>query len=237
MDNLRDRRQSFTMEIRKRQLDQKINYKRKIEQKTSELESKILDLNIAEIIEEAMDLSLPAKELTDRMRRLRQLTSCDNFSVPRESATPRLMAFFAELLKYEEIELLEEVTWCLINLFADRHFSEIDSTPVIFELNRLIDPSQKISLLELIFHLIGNIGTNKIGAILLLQELNFERIEKVVEMHMTLISKFFAFSAEILSHHPKPQMEYVRLSDHSTRLHRSSIPRDRLGKTILDSGS
>ena len=199
------------MEIRKRQLDEKISHRRQTGQQRSELESQIPNLNIAEIIDEVMDLNRPVEELTDRVRRLRHLTSCDNFELPPESATPKLIAFFSDLLKLDNIELLEESTWCLINLFADNELAEIDSTRVVLELNRLIHPSQKLSLLENIFHLIANISTTTVGAIVLLRDLDFKQVERVVEVHMQLISKFFTFSAEILNHHPNPEMEYVRL--------------------------
>ena len=152
------------MEIRKRQLDEKISHRRQTGQQRSELESQIPNLNIAEIIDEVMDLNRPVEELTERVRRLRHLTSCDNFELPPESATPKL-----------------------------------------------IHLSQKLSLLENIFHLIANISTTTVGAIVLLRDLDFKQVERVVEVHMQLISKFFTFSAEILNHHPNPEMEYVRL--------------------------
>jgi hypothetical protein len=237
MDNLKDRREYFSKEIRRSETGNQIRSKRKIVQTTLELEAQMPTFNIVAIFDEAMDLSLPVDDLIERMRRLRQLTSCDSFSLPPESASNKLMEFFAKLLKYEEPELLEEATWCLINLTVEVEFSEIDPTPVVLALNPLINPSRKISLLENIFSLIHNISVTEGGAMVLLYKLNFKEVENVVQAHMTLLNSFFTFMAEMLYRYPDPPLEHVSSLDLSYRINRGASSRGVMGKTVHDIGN
>jgi hypothetical protein len=213
MDSLKNRRHYFSKELQQRQRGHELKAKRATISRTLELETQIPNLDITAILDEAMDLSVPLNELVERMRRLRQLTSCDGFYLTSGSATKRLMDFFAELLKCDDTELLEEVSWCLINLFAEKAFAEIDSTTVVVELNRLIFPSQRISVLENIFSIIYNISVDESGAMVLLDTLDFHNVEQVVQVHMPLLSLYFNSMAEILNNYPDPPLENVSLPD------------------------
>lgn len=208
MLGLRERRQHFSVEIRKSELDIRFQTKRKTERQREELEFQLAHLDVSAIIHELITQPVSDEELLARLAQLRQLTCCDGFKLPPEAASLTLLEFFVCLLSSGNPELADEACWCLLNLYCESSFQKLPPKPVVVAFNKLLTCTRPKTL-ELIFWTLTNISTFEDGAIAVLDDLDFNLVERIVNYEGVYMKHLLDISANILENYP--EVEYIEV--------------------------
>lgn len=207
--NLSQKREMFSIANRQTLMNSNIQKKRDGTSEHLILTEKVKNMDMILVFENLIRGNHSPSHFFNLLVELRKMSSCDNFFIPNEVLSVNFSYFFAELLARLDTNIVYEASWCMINFYMEKNFMYSDNLEVFLTLEKLITNAGTPVLIH-VFRILLHICSYKEGAILVLDRLNFNDVEKVLKTDSTLAIPFFKFSTELINMHPS--IDYFNVS-------------------------
>lgn len=135
--NLGKKVEKYRIELRKKQIKEKIFQIRK---KLSKNHLTYSETKLEEVLKNLSLYNKKKKSILPPLKNLRKMTIAKNFKIPQKFLTTNLIFLFEEIFQEnkQNLEILEELTWILINFFYQSNFLEKFYKDFIITFNSII---------------------------------------------------------------------------------------------------